>query len=95
MNPVLSHPAPAHDDQISGTGLILMAGTSLNHRGHDAKGRNKHKAFAHVSVVKNYLTKGGGHPAFITPVLDALNDPVQKSSGMQRRLQRSKIRNCP
>ena len=85
MDAVFAHPAPAHDDKIARICPFFMAGFSLDPVRHDAESRDKDQAFAHITGVEQGLAKGGGHPALVAAVFYALDDPIQKASGVKGR----------
>ncbi len=93
MNTIFAYPAAAHDNKISGLGLLFMAGSAVNGCRHDAKCCYKHKAFAHVAVIEQGLTKGCRHTALVAAVFYPFHHTIQQTPWMLRCFQRAFVVN--
>ena len=83
VDTVFAHTAPAHDDQLARRGGFFVAWLTIHGFRHNPQSGHKNQGLAHVSGIKQGLTKGRLHPAFIPPVLNPFNNPVKQTPGVK------------
>ena len=79
MDPVFSHPAAAHDDQVVGRSRLFLARSPSNLRRHPAASRHKDQTLAEISLVKPHLPIGGRDAALVAPVTDPFYHTVKQA----------------
>ena len=66
-----------------GSVRLISVGSSFIRAGMSPTADTKTRHFADIAGMKKDLAEGGGDSAFIPPVLDPFDDPVQKPAGME------------